>query len=147
MTEEKKHTFPIDFKVTSNEAHTEEQATELMHLAIDYGIQIDADMIKRRIDPEFCYLTVKGGSMMLSNVDSNVPRVEPERIFVSLAVFKALMKGQTTLPVPYKASLQLNDKYAALVTKSGIEVGCQIFTHEKLDELYKLSTEARCSKF
>ena len=43
--------------------------------------------------------------------------------------------------VPDEVTLKLNDSYDAVVTKRGIKVGCQTFSHDILKELYKLSCE------
>lgn len=45
--------------------------------------------------------------------------------------------------MPVNIRVQLNDSYEADVSKEGIKVGCQEFSHEKLDELHKASLEAR----
>lgn len=39
--------------------------------------------------------------------------------------------------------VKLNKEYSAVLTKDGIEVGCQKFTYEKLDELVNASKEFR----
>ena len=138
-----KHNFPKGYILTTTEPHTEQDATELMHLAIDCGIGYDAEMSTERISEGYPFLTVKDNTLMLSAIKSN--NTEAKRIFVTLDVFKALMKGQTTVPVPYEESLKLNEKYTAVVTKKGITVGCQFFPHNLMEQLHKLTTEAQNS--
>ena len=43
-------------------------------------------------------------------------------------------------------TLKLSDQYTAKITSEGVKVGCETFSHDKIEELYKLSKKARSSK-
>lgn len=40
-------------------------------------------------------------------------------------------------------TVKLNNQYSAVINKDNVEVGCQTFTHEKIDELHAASLKAR----
>jgi hypothetical protein len=56
---------------------------------------------------------------------------------VGIAEFVKLLKTHTELVL----SVDLNDSYGAIVEKCGVKVGCQVFTHEKIKELYEASVK------
>ncbi len=45
----------------------------------------------------------------------------------------------------FSATIKLNDSHTAVVTKQGIKVGCQTFSHAAIKELYETSVKAQNS--
>jgi len=133
-----KHNFPKGISyVTINRPLTDEEVKEIFYLAIDTNIPIGSETIRRRVNPDYPHLSFSDAKLI------NVQRIDDDDLSVTFEEFKQFMQGKGTYTPPFEEELQLNSNHTATVTKKGIRVGCQVFTHETIDTLYELSKKAR----
>lgn len=63
--------------------------------------------------------------------------------YTSDEVERFIIKSKILVLLIKPIVIELNSSYRAIVYKNKIEVGCQEFTHEKIEELYKASCEMK----
>lgn len=76
------------------------------------------------------YPSIRVGNALISAYDSNQGCAGNGIVkFTELADFLSSLKKQI--------EIKLNDEYTAVVSKNFVQVGCQTFSWEKIEEVYK----------
>lgn len=136
-----KHNFPKGKNIICGQKLSLAQTKEIFKMCIDVDILIYKETLEKPVDESYPYLVFEDDILtQLINKDRNSNR----DLIVSFEEFKAFLRGKGKYKEPPKPiTLKLNDEYNAEISKSGIKVGCQIFTHESIDKLYALSKKMR----
>lgn len=133
------HNFTKDRYTVINKKLTINQINEILKLAIDEDLCIATSLQKnkRLNQKDYPYLGWDGW---------NITRFQNHTgdIGVSIEEFILFMKGKGKQP--YQETLKLNDEYTAEITKEGVKVGCNYFSHKLIENLYKLSLKVQKSK-
>lgn len=131
----KKHNFPENVDVVCDVKLTQKQAKEILKLSIDYDLNICRDVVSNKVNDEYPYYGFdanEGELTQFSNIDDD------NFIIVNFNEFKNFIKGNGNI-----IKLELNNEYTAILTPNQIKVGCQTFTHETLEKLYKESQKIK----
>ena len=138
-----KHSFPpiegIIYYAINKSENSASRMKEIFLLALELKIDFDTADVNK-----------KGNYLCYDKNDNQITRItrltDDDTVVITEAEFMKALKGEkVTFNLPFKKSVQLNESYEAIVTKDKIKVGCQYFTHDKLEELYKASKEAQKS--
>ena len=134
------HNFPSDINISVKDV-TLSQAKTILKLCIDEDIDIYEDVVKFKVNsnyPNYHYDSNYNIITQNNNDDKN-----DKYYFVSFSEFCNYIKGKgTKYKQLFKEEIKLNDSYTAIITKKGITVGCQSFSHEIIEKLYNTSKKA-----
>lgn len=136
-----KHNFPPDKVVICKQKLTLAQTKEIFKMCIDVDIPIYEDTLKKPLDDVYPFLIFSSNNTLSQDTGC---WIDNSYIEVSHAEFKAFLRGKGKYtPPPKPITLSLNDEYDAEISKDGVKVGCQTFTHEIIDKLHALSKKMR----
>jgi hypothetical protein len=136
------HNFPKTFHyIICNEKLTAEQVKEIFYLAINAGIpiieKIQADVSIKEIP---FFIAFKKDISFNHESITYIDKIDINNLSVSFEDFKLFLQGKGVyVEKELRKIIQLNKHYKAIVTKQNINVGCQIFSHETIKNLYELS--------
>ena len=139
-----KHTFKnlekIDFFALAQEPSLEVRM-EMLKFAFANGIDFDSKQIKQE---KLTYISFQFSTNELTRISR---LTDSDTMVISEEEFIKALKGEKVdFKPPFYEELFLNSDYHAIITKKGIKVGCQKFTHEQVSELYKISEQAQKSE-
>ena len=139
-----KHTFKnlekIDFFALAQEPSLEVRM-EMLKFAFANGIDFDSKQIKQE---KLTYISFQFSTNELTRISR---LTDSDTMVISEEEFIKALKGEKVdFKPPFCEELFLNSDYTAIITKKGIKVGCQKFTHEQVSELYKISEQAQKSE-
>lgn len=132
-----KHNFPDTMNVICSKKLNKGELKQIIGIAFDAGIKINSDNLPDKSYPyTYCSEEHELSCCNLSNPESN-------DMIVSWEEFKAFFLGKGNYTPPFKERIVLTSSYTAIVTKENIAVGCTIFSHQKLEELYLSSLKSQ----
>jgi len=141
------HNFPSHIRVSTDKAVTLTQAKTILKLCIDNGVKVYSNVFENIVDKNYPNYHWSIDDKCISQNCSTPKEDSNKYIFVSFTEFCNYIKGiGKEIKAPFREELDLNNKYTAIVTKDGVKVGCQIFSHSVIEQLYKLSKKAQNDK-
>jgi len=139
-----KHTFPNIEKIDFFALETNPSLVvrmEMLKVAFANDIDFNTAEIKKE---KSSYIAFQFSTNELTRITR---LTDSDTLIISEEEFmKALQGKKVEFQQPFYEEFFLNSSYTAKITKEGIEVGCQKFTHEQVSELYKISEQAQKSE-
>lgn len=142
------HNIPKNVEIICTKNITAKDASEILKLCIDANVHFDFAGMEDAVDPVYPNYSIENGELKQCKFD--LKDKEENEYPVSIEQFKAFLKGKgnvEALKIPFKERITLSDQRDAVVTKEGISVGCEQFSHDVIKKLYQLSQKAQRSDY
>ena len=130
------HNFPKNQEYVIDRVLSLEETKEIFHLCIDNDVPIYEDTLKKPVDEIYPYIYFSGDLICQTKSDE-------KKLKLTFEEFKDYIQGKGKKL--YNQKMTLNSQYEAIITKGGVKVGCQEFSHDIIEKLYLLSVQAKKS--
>ena len=128
-----KHNFPNNIDIICNQKLTTiKQVKDILKKCIDLEIPISCGVIKDPSPKEYPYIGWDSDDKEITLFGECIEK--EGYLITNKAEFDEFMQGTSDLLKT--KTIQLNDEYSAVISRKNVIVGCQHFSHEKIEELY-----------